>query len=78
MTEAEKQERDVLVDELVAKAGPVAGQIKVNQDPAKVARLLELGWTPKEKEITVDARFKKIEETLADHEKRITTCSIRR
>ena len=35
-----------LIDELVAKAGPTAGQIKTNQDPDKVARLIELGWTP--------------------------------
>lgn len=44
ITEEEVVERDELVDELVSKGGPTTGQIKVNQDPEKVARLLELGW----------------------------------
>lgn len=40
------EELNGLVDELVAKGGPKTGQIKLNQDPTKVARLLELGWAP--------------------------------
>ena len=70
-------ELNELIDELVAKAGPNAGQIKVNQDPVKVARLKELGWKPEEK-ITVEKRLSNIEEMLVDHEKRIKGCSIRR
>lgn len=82
MTEEEKKELAELIGELVSKAGPTTGQIKANQDPVKVARLIELGWTPtKEKSNEsrdFSERLKKIEETLIDHEKRITTNSIRR
>lgn len=81
----ENKELLELTDELVSKAGPNAGQIKVNQDPAKVARLQELGWKPKEEHISYsygsdkfDARLKKVEEIVANHEKRIAECSIRR
>lgn len=73
-----KEELAELVDELVAKGGPTTGQIKMNQDPGKVTRLIELGWTPAEEKITVESRLKKIEEMLADHEKRIVSCSIQR
>lgn len=78
MEAEEKKELAELTDELVSKAGPTSGQIKLNQDPDKVARLMELGWTPLEKEPTLEERVKKLEEMLADHEKRITSCSIRR
>lgn len=71
-------EKEALIDELVAKAGPTVGQIKINQNPEKVARLLELGWAPEEKGLTLEQRLEKIEETLADHETRIKTCSIQR
>lgn len=74
----EKSELELLVDELVAKGGPTTGQIKTNQDPEKVKRLLELGWKPEEKELTVQEQLTKITETLADHEKRISECSVRR
>lgn len=75
-----------LVDELVAKGGPTTGQIKANQDPDKVARLIELGWTPSKKEVNgVEIRLKEIEDAqkkilkvLIDHEKRINECSIQR
>lgn len=77
MTE-ERSELEILVDELVAKGGPTTGQIKLNQDPEKVARLLELGWEPEEKTLTVDEQLTKITLILADHEKRITECSVRR
>ena len=70
-------ELNELIDELVAKAGPKAGQIKVNQDPEKVARLKELGWKQEEK-ITIEKRLSNIEEMLIDHESRIKECSIRR
>ncbi len=70
-------ELNELIDELVAKAGPKAGQIKVNQDPDKVARLKELGWKQEEK-ITIEKRLSNIEEMLIDHEARIKECSIRR
>ena len=71
-------EIETLVDELVAKGGPTTGQIKANQDPDKVARLIELGWTPPEKELSMEERLTKIEETLADYEKRIVQCSVQR
>jgi hypothetical protein len=77
-------EKELLIDELVSKAGPTAGQIKLNQDPAKVARLMELGWEPAEKKLDcVSAKddheaILQIQKTLADHEKRIKTCEIRR
>lgn len=70
-------ELNELINELVAKAGPKAGQIKVNQDPEKVARLKELGWKQEEK-ITIEKRLSNIEEMLIDHEARIKECSIRR
>lgn len=87
-------EFETLVDELVAKGGPTMGQIKTNQDPVKVARLLELGYNePVKEKVEVSTlpgaavivkegnlglRLKKIETILADHEKRIKECSIRR
>ncbi len=74
----EKTELEVLIDELVAKGGPTTGQIKSNQDPDKVRRLLELGWEPKQNVLSVEERVKSIEETLADHEARIVQCSIQR
>lgn len=86
-----KEEITQLVDELVAKGGPTTGQIKANQDPVKVARLIELGWKPAEKKlkkilvpdetakwVILDERLKKIEETLADHSEKIRICSIQR
>lgn len=73
-----KEEITQLVDELVAKGGPTTGQIKANQDPVKVARLIELGWKPAEEKPTIESRLKKIEETLLDHENRIRICSIQR
>lgn len=48
LTEKEIIERDELVNELVSKSWFSKGQIKKNQDPAKVAQLIELGWTPLE------------------------------
>lgn len=88
------EELEILIDELVSKAGPNAGQIKVNQDSDKVARLLELGWKEPIKEmieateltkLQIKQRLEMLEGTvaeavklLADHEKRITSCSIRR
>lgn len=72
------EELDQLVDELVSKAGPNAGQIKTNQDPGKVARLKELGWKSKDKGPTIEKRLANIEEMLIDHEVRIKECSIRR
>ncbi len=85
------EELTELINELVSKAGPTAGQIKLNQDPDKVARLIELGWkSPAGKKSNDDntqlmspigyiqERLGKIEKTLADHEKRIKECSIRR
>ena len=77
MTE-ERSEIETLVDELVAKAGPTVGQIKKDQDPEKVARLLELGWTPEEKGLTLEARVRNLEEMIVDHENRIHQCSIQR
>ena len=74
----ESKELAELINELVSKAGPTAGQIKLNQDPDKVARLMELGWTPTEKETTLEERVKKLEETVAKNTKRIDQCSIRR
>ena len=74
----ESKELAELINELVSKAGPTAGQIKLNQDPDKVARLMELGWTPTEKETTLEERVKKLEETVAENTKRIDQCSIRR
>ncbi len=87
-------ELNELIDELIAKAGPTVGCIKINQDPDKVARLKELGWEPKEKEpieeldeaIVAEQLSKKeillrilaLEATVADHEARIKECSIRR
>ena len=72
MTELEE-----LIDELVAKAGPTAGCIKKNQDPVKVARLLELGWEePTTK--SIGERLGILEEIVADHEKRLVQCSIQR
>lgn len=76
MEEEVKKELAELIDELVAKAGPTTGQIKTNQDPDKVARLLELGWKPAEKksnegrvfrtygssELDFSERLKKIED----------------
>lgn len=88
MTELEQ-----LIDELVAKGGPTTGQIKLNQDPVKVARLLELGWkepepTKESVQETIDAagiskvvikqRLEALEATIADHEKRIHQLGIRR
>ena len=71
-----------LIDELVAKAGPTTGQIKTNQDPDKVARLIELGWTPAEKELDsleqIRQELQAIQKVLVDHEKRIKICSIQR
>ena len=92
MEELNKQEiieRDALIDELVAKGGPTTGQIKANQDPTKVARLTELGWTPAEKQSSgleqiqekldeLADKQKEILETLADHEEKIAANSIRR
>ncbi len=74
----EMTELELLIDELVAKAGPTVGQIKKDQDPEKVKRLLELGWVQDEKRLTVDEQLTKITLILAEHEKRITECSIRR
>ena len=74
-------EFDELIDELVAKAGPTVGCIKKNQDPDKVARLLELGYSEpvkERKEKSIEERLQQIEEMLADHEKRIKECSVRR
>lgn len=80
MTELEE-----LIDELVAKAGPTTGQIKLGQHPDKVKRLFELGWKPAEKKDDtqlpvgyIQQRLDALETTVADHEKRITQCSIRR
>jgi len=76
-----------LVDELVAKGGPTTGRIKANQDPVKVARLLELGWKPEEKTTIADmqAKLEELENTqkkfrkiLDEHEEKIRICSIRR
>ncbi len=75
---AKKTEIEILIGELVAKGGPITGQIKSNQNPDKVARLLELGWEPDLKKCSTEERLKKIELTLADHEKSIAECSIRR
>lgn len=72
------EELEQLVDELVAKAGPTVGQIKKDQDPEKVKRLLELGWEPEEKKPTIEDQLTKIRLILADHEKRISECSVRR
>ena len=89
----ENKELEALIDELVSKAGPTAGQIKLNQDPVKVARLKELGWKPKEpteetiqRKISaaelskeqIEGRLQALEEVVADHEKRIKTCEVRR
>lgn len=57
MTEEEKIEYGKLVDELVAKGGPTTGRIKLNQDPEKVKRLLELGWETKEPEPQKQIKF---------------------
>ena len=83
MEEVNKDELTELVDELVSKAGPTAGQIKLNQDPVKVARLKELGWKPTEKIDCISAKdnheaILQIQETLAEHNKRIEVCEIRR
>lgn len=78
-----------LIDELVAKRGPRTGYIKANQDPIKVARLLELGYNePVSIDETISAaeltdsqikkRLEALEAIVADHEKRIKECSIRR
>lgn len=78
------EEINELIDELVSRAGPTAGCIKKNQDPVKVARLLELGYNEPvkkaetDKEDDIKIRLKRIEEMLADHEKRLKECSIRR
>ena len=64
MTEAEIQERDALIDELVAKGGPTTGQIKTNRDSDKVARLLELGWAPNLEKCSTEVRLKKVEDLL--------------
>ncbi len=85
----EKTELLELIDELVSKAGPTAGQIKINQDPTKVEQLLALGWRPGwtsvEKKLTLEDRVKDLGETqvkilqvLEEHRKRIDACSIRR
>lgn len=89
----EKKEIDELIDELVAKAGPTAGQIKLNQDPIKVERLLALGWKPKEpteksiqetigteelSKVQIVKRLEALEKTVAINTKRIDECSIRR
>ena len=79
-------EFEELINELVAKAGPTVGQIKINQDPEKVARLLELGYNEPVKEtrsaaeLTVELirRLESLEFISADHEARIKECSIRR
>lgn len=88
MNENVEKELAELIDELVAKAGPTTGQVKANQDPDKVARLIELGWTPAEKKSGdaslmspigyIQERLKKIEETLTEHDKAIHQCSIQR
>ena len=85
------EEINELIDELVSKRGPNTGYIKKNQDSDKVARLIELGYnepvktedgTGNEQLMSptgyIQARLGKIEATLADHEKRIAECSIRR
>ncbi len=74
----ERSELELLIDELVAKAGPTVGQIKKEQDPEKIKRLLELGWKSEGKKSTIEEQLTKITLILADHEKRITECSIRR
>ena len=74
-------ERAELIDELVSKAGPTAGQIKLNQDPIKVERLRALGWKspePPKKEPTMEERIDKLEATVTEHQKRIDECSVRR
>ena len=77
-------EYEELIDELVAKAGPTMGCIKVNQDPVKVARLRELGYNEPAKEKRyadegdIEDRLEALEATVLDHEKRITECSVRR
>jgi len=76
--EEQNKERAELIDELVSKAGPTVGQIKLNQDPDKVVRLLELGWKPTEKESTFEERLKKLEDVVANNTKRIDVCSVRR
>ena len=78
MTEPERIELTELIDELVSKAGPTVGQIKLNQDPDKVARLIELGWKPAKKELTLEERVGKLEEAVIGNTKRIDACSIRR
>lgn len=57
MTEEEKIEYGKLVDELVAKGGPTTGKIKLNQDPEKVKRLLELGWETEEPKAPKQIKF---------------------
>ncbi len=71
-------EREMLIDELVAKAGPTVGQIKLNQDPGKIARLLALGWEPGKKEVTLEARVKALESLLEETVKKVDDCSVRR
>lgn len=75
-------EMEQLIDELVAKGGSTTGQIKLNQDPVKVARLLELGWKEPEPMMSpvgiLQQKVKVLEKAMADHEKRITENSVRR
>lgn len=81
----EKDELIELVNELVSKAGPTVGQIKLNQDPVKVERLLALGYKPKEptektvqEESRIIERLEALENTSVDHEKRLKACEVRR
>ena len=89
----EKTELTELIDELVSKVGPTAGQIKLNQDLVKVERLLALGWKPGwvsvdkklNKKSTLEEKVQKLEntqvkilQTLAEHDRRIKVCEIRR
>lgn len=80
MTDPESKELVELIDELVAKAGPTVGQIKLNQDPIKMERLFALGWKPAEKseKLTLEARIQKLENTMIEQIKRIDECSVRR
>lgn len=73
-----KDEKEQLIDELVAKGGPTTGQIKKDQDLDKVARLIELGWEPETKVLTLEARVKRLEGIVGVHEKKIHQCSIQR
>ena len=76
------EEFNVLIDELVSKRGPTVEYIKKDQDPEKVARLLELGYNEpvdaKVIEDSTDVRLARIGAMLEDHENRIHQCSIQR